>query len=82
MVTIGWLGAAPHIDEILANIPYFTLPNLFFINNPTDQTTKPICTHDISNDANCFKEVPFGGLIDEKIFSWGNIPFPKFSKGI
>jgi hypothetical protein len=38
--------------------------------------------HDISNDADCSKEVTFEGLIDEKIVSRGNIPSPKFSKGI
>jgi hypothetical protein len=85
MVTIGWLGAAPHIGEIkhiYLTLPYHTLPFIFFVNKPADQTTEPICTHDISNDADCSKEVPFGGLIDEKSFSRGNIPSPKFSKGI
>jgi hypothetical protein len=51
-------------------VPYLYL---FFFTSPTDQTTEPICTHDISNDADCSKEVPFGGLIDEKNFSLGNI---------
>jgi hypothetical protein len=56
MVTIGWLGAAPHIGEIQAYIlyltlPYLTLPYLFFVTKPTDQTTEPICMHNISNDA-------------------------------
>jgi hypothetical protein len=66
-------------------LPYFTLPYLTifcFVTKPTDQTTEPICTHDISNDADCSKEVPFGGLIDEINFSRGNIPSPKFSTGI
>jgi hypothetical protein len=68
MVRIGWLGAAPHIGEI-----YLTLPYLFFcfVTKPTDQTTEPISTHDISNDVDCSKEMPFRGLIDEKNFSPG-----------
>jgi hypothetical protein len=37
---------------------------------------------DTSNDRFWAKEVPFGGLIDEKHFSRGNIPSPKLSKGI
>jgi hypothetical protein len=49
--------------------------------DPTDQTTEPICTHDISNDADCSKEVPFGGLIDEKFFSRGSIIPPQIFKG-
>jgi hypothetical protein len=61
-------------------LPYFTLPFFCFFTKPTDQTTQPICTHDISNDADCSKEVPFGGLIDEKIFT-GEYPFPKIFKG-
>jgi hypothetical protein len=66
---------------------YFTLLYLTFfffcfVTKPTDETTEPICTHDISNDADCSKEVPFRGLIDETIFSRWNIPSPKFSKGI
>jgi hypothetical protein len=85
MVTIGWLGAAPHIAEIQACIPYLTLlyltlPYLFFVNKPTDQTTEPICTHDISNDADCSKEVPFRGLIDEKKIFTGEYRFPKIFK--
>jgi hypothetical protein len=79
MVTIGWLGAAPHIGEIYREpyiqgyIPYLTF---FFVTNPTDQTTEPICTHNISNDADCSKEVPFGGLINEKFFH-GGISLPQ-----
>jgi hypothetical protein len=86
MVTIGWLGAAPHIVKykhiyltLPYLLPYLTLPS-FFVTKPTDQTTEPICTHDISNDADCSKEVPFGGLIDEKIFSRGNIPSQNFQR--
>jgi hypothetical protein len=86
MVRIGWLGAAPHRGAIHAYIPYLTLPYLTlpyltlpsfcFVTKPTDHTTEPICTHDISNDADCSKEVPFGGLIDEKI-SHGGISLPQ-----
>jgi hypothetical protein len=87
MVTVGWQGAAPHIGEIYAYIPYLTLhyltlPFIFFVNMPTDHNTEPISTHDISNDADCSKAVPFGGLIDEKNFARGNIPSPKLSHGI
>jgi hypothetical protein len=51
MVTIDWLGSAPHIGENINvyTLPYLTLP--FFVTGPTDQTTEPICTHDASNDA-------------------------------
>jgi hypothetical protein len=38
--------------------------------------TEPIYTHDISNDADCSKEVPFGDLIDEKSFH-GGISLPQ-----
>jgi hypothetical protein len=55
---------------------YFTLPFFCFVTKPTDNTTEPICTHDISNDADCSKQVPFGGLIDEKIFH-GGISLPQ-----
>jgi hypothetical protein len=61
---------------------YLTLPFFCFVTKLTDQTTEPICTNETSNDADCSKEVPFRGLIDEKTFSRGNIPSPKFSKGI
>ena len=69
MVTIGWLGAARHIGEIYKHIN-LTLPYLFF------QTTEPICARDISNDADCSKEMPFGGIIDEKLFH-GGISLPQ-----
>jgi hypothetical protein len=84
MVTIGWVGAARHIGEIEAYIPYLNLPYFtffFFATKPTDQTTQPICTQDISNDADCSKEVPFGGLIDGKALSRGHILSPKNFKG-
>jgi hypothetical protein len=67
-------GGSPYRWNISIYLYLFTLPYLtffFFVNKPTDQTTEPICTHDISNDADCSKEVPFGGLIDEKNFSRG-----------
>jgi hypothetical protein len=60
---------------------YLTLPFFCFFTKPTDQTTEPICTQDISNDADCSKEVPFGGLMDEKKFFTGEYPFPKIFKG-
>jgi hypothetical protein len=66
--------------HIYLTLPYLTLLYLFFGTKPTDQTTEPICTHDASNDADCSKEVPFGGLIDEKNFA-GKYPFPKIFKG-
>jgi hypothetical protein len=47
---------------------FFFLPFFCFVTKPADETTEPICTHDISNDADCSKEVPFRGLIDETIF--------------
>jgi hypothetical protein len=62
--------------HIYFTLLYLTLPFFCFVTKPTDQTTEPICTHDISNDADCSKEVPFGGLIDEKIFH-GGISLPQ-----
>jgi hypothetical protein len=62
------------------NLLYFTLPS-FFVTKPTDRTTEPICTHHISSDADCSKEVPFGALIDEKNIFTGEYPFPKLFKG-
>jgi hypothetical protein len=88
MVTIGRVGAAPHIGAVLYTllltlplINYLTSLYLSFIsvNKPTDQTTEPICTHDISNDADCSKEMPFGCLIN-KNFSQG-ISIPKIFEG-
>jgi hypothetical protein len=38
------------------------------------------CQAYASNDVVCHKEVPFGGLIDEKNFS-GGVPFPRIFKG-
>ena len=42
---------------------YLTLLYLtfFFLYASTAQTAQPIYTHDSSNDAVCYKEVPFGG---------------------
>jgi hypothetical protein len=54
--------------------------NFFFVAKPTDKTTEPICTHDISNDADCSKEVPFGVSSMKNIFH-GEYPFPKIFKG-
>jgi hypothetical protein len=62
---------------------YLTLLYLtfFIVTKATDQTTEPICTHDALNDADCSKEVPFRGLIDEKKFFAGEYPFTKIFKG-
>jgi hypothetical protein len=51
MVTIGWIEAAPHVGEIWAYILYLIFLYIFFVIDPIDQTTEPICTHDVSNDA-------------------------------
>jgi hypothetical protein len=71
-------GGSPYRWNIsIYTLPYFTLPYLFFfLTKPTDQTTEPICTHDISNDADCSKEVPAGVSSDEKIFH-GGISLPQ-----
>jgi hypothetical protein len=76
-------GGSPYRWNIsMYTLPYLTLLyfTYFFVTKPTDQTTEPICTHDISNDADCSKEVPFRGLIDEKSFT-RKYPFPKIFKG-
>ena len=50
-------------------IPYLTLLyfTFFFLYASTAQTAQPIYTHDISIDAVCCKEVPFGGRVDTKL---------------
>jgi hypothetical protein len=68
LVTIGWVGTAPHIVEIYAYIPYFTLlyftlPVFCFVTKPTDQTTEPIFMRSGSNNTVLSMEVPFRGLI-------------------
>jgi hypothetical protein len=77
-------GGSPYrwyLVSIYLTLPYLTLPYLFcFVTKPTDQTTEPICTHDISNDADCSKEVPFGVSSMKKFFT-GEYPFPKIFKG-
>jgi hypothetical protein len=78
-IKIGWLGAAHHTLPYLT-LPYLTLPFLCFVTKPTDKTTQPICTHDISNDADCSKQVPFGVSSVKKFFH-GGYPFPKIFKG-
>jgi len=43
---------------------YLSFP--FFLSSSTAKTTKPILTHDGSYDAVSRKEVPFGGLDNER----------------
>jgi hypothetical protein len=50
--------------HVLNAICYKLTPFIFFSNASTDQTTRPIFTHDGSNDAVSRKEVPFGVLVD------------------
>ena len=68
----------------LKNFSYYTyrltrtLPYVTFFScmplHSTAQTAQPIYTHDSSNDAVSFKEVPFGGRIDTKLHLGVNIP--------
>jgi hypothetical protein len=59
----------------------FFLP-FFSSDTSTGQMACAMYISDTLNDRFWAKEVPFGGLINEKNFSRGNIPSPKFSKGI
>jgi hypothetical protein len=61
---------------------YLTLLFFCFVSKPTDKTTEPICTHDISNDAGCSKEVPCRGLIEEKIFYGGISLLQNFQRAL
>ena len=45
--------------------PFLSFPFLF-LSSPTAKTTEPILTHDGSSDAVSRKEVPFGGLDNER----------------
>jgi hypothetical protein len=84
MVTIGWVGAAPHIGETQAYIPYLTLPYLFFVSLPSLQT-RPLnrFARTISQTTRIAPRKCLLGVSSmKKIFSRGNIPSPKFSKGI
>jgi hypothetical protein len=50
------------------------------VTGPTDHNIEPLCTYDVSNDADWPKEGPFGGLSDENFFH-RDYPFPKNFKG-
>jgi hypothetical protein len=69
----------PYFTILYLTLLYFTF--FCFVTKPTDKTTEPICTHDISNDADCSKEVLFASLIDENKFFTGKYPFLKIFKG-
>jgi hypothetical protein len=76
MVGIGWLEAATQaVKYDLKNFPYYmylTLP--FFLYASAAKTAQPIYTHDGSNDAACYKEVPFGVRVDRKLHSGVKTP--------
>ena len=47
-------------------VTFCTFPFFFFLSSPTAKTTEPILTRDGSSDAVSRKEVPFGGLDNER----------------
>lgn len=65
MVKIACLWTAAQIDELYADVtfPICTVHYLTFVSKgPTDQTSRPICTHNVSNDTVWQKKGPFVGL--------------------
>jgi hypothetical protein len=78
-ITLALRGFSAQYSEVAG----FCLPVFFFSLLVTTllRNAPVILTLHTSNDAVCDKEVPFGGLIDEKIFREISL-FPNFSKGI
>ena len=71
--------SCPQYGEVAGWLVLFFCFFLLFVNSCTAQTPGSILTLDTSNDAVSAKEVPFGGLIDNKCQLGGILPQkPKF----
>jgi len=83
-IVISWETAPPRTGETLTLTPMCILVYVyiglyiyifFFFRRSSVWTTHPILTHNSSNDADWFKEVPFGGQNDDSLSFGINEPY-------